>query len=425
MALTLSIPLFPAAGAPSSSFRSSSGAPFLTTVHAVKAAKSLEADIAPALAHQPPALEAIATRRLRAGIPATPPPNSREGAAEAASPTRLVVEEGQNPWQIATRYGISVDALLFANGLRPNQVLQVGQQLVIPSFSKVPDRATRSTPTPSPTPPLSASWHVVGEGESLWMIAQHYGVSVESLATANDLTEESVIHPGKKLAIPARLVPGQTAQTSATKKSAAAPKKPSSPVASKNIVVRSGQTLSSIARANGVSISEIITANNLSSADRIRVGQRLTIPGDVVTPRLRQGTIATSEPAPPSHRVGSVLSWPARGMITSGFGWRRSHYHGGVDISANWGSPIAAAMAGRVTYAGWYGGYGLAVVLDHGDGLQTIYGHASKILVHVGDEVDSGEAIARVGCTGVCTGPHIHFEVRIDGHPVNPLEYLP
>jgi murein DD-endopeptidase MepM/ murein hydrolase activator NlpD len=82
-------------------------------------------------------------------------------------------------------------------------------------------------------------------------------------------------------------------------------------------------------------------------------------------------------------------------------------------------------MAGRVTHAGWYGGYGLAVVLDQGDGLQTIYGHTSKILVHVGDEVDSGKAIALVGCTGVCTGPHIHFEVRIDGLPVNPLQYLP
>ncbi len=424
MALTLSIPLFPAAGAPSSSFRSSSGAPFLTTVHAVKAAKTLEADIAPALAHQPPALEAIETRRLWAGIPVPPLPNTRGGDAEAAPPTRLIVEEGQNPWQIATRYGISVDALLFANGLRPNQILQVGQQLVIPSFSKVPDRTTRSTPTPSPTPPSSASWHMVGEGESLWTIAQNYGVSLESLATANDLTEESIIHPGEKLAIPARSLPGQTAQTSVIKKSAAAPKKPSSPVASKSIVVRSGQTLFSIARANRVSISAIVAANNLPSADRIRVGQWLTIPGDAVTPR-RRGTIATPESAPLTPRVANVLLWPARGMITSGFGWRRTHYHGGVDISANWGSPIAAAIAGRVTHVGWYGGYGLAVVLDHGDGLQTIYGHASKILVQVGDEVDSGEVIALVGCTGVCTGPHIHFEVRIDGHPVNPLEYLP
>ncbi len=84
-----------------------------------------------------------------------------------------------------------------------------------------------------------------------------------------------------------------------------------------------------------------------------------------------------------------------------------------------------AAMAGTVIFAGWYYGYGLAVIIDHGGGLTTVYGHASSIMVHPGDQVEAGQMVARVGCTGTCSGPHLHFEVRVDGQPSNPLLYLP
>jgi murein DD-endopeptidase MepM/ murein hydrolase activator NlpD len=118
--------------------------------------------------------------------------------------------------------------------------------------------------------------------------------------------------------------------------------------------------------------------------------------------------------------------WPARGAITSGFGLRRHpvfgimHIHTGVDIAAVWGSPVLAAADGRVIYAGWFGGYGKIVVIDHGQGVSTLYGHLSQSLVPSGDEVHRGQVIARVGNTGYSTGPHIHFEVRINGTPVDP-----
>jgi len=118
--------------------------------------------------------------------------------------------------------------------------------------------------------------------------------------------------------------------------------------------------------------------------------------------------------------------WPSRGAITSGFGLRRHpvwgimHVHTGLDIAAVWGSPVLAASDGRVIYAGWFGGYGKIVVIDHGQGISTLYGHLSQSLVPSGEEVHRGQVIARVGNTGFSTGPHIHFEIRINGTPVDP-----
>ncbi|MDR7597389.1 MAG: M23 family metallopeptidase, partial [Armatimonadota bacterium] len=127
----------------------------------------------------------------------------------------------------------------------------------------------------------------------------------------------------------------------------------------------------------------------------------------------------------PRTRATVAYLWPARGVVTSRFGTRWRRHHTGVDIAAPRGTPIHAARDGRVVRAGWYGGYGLVVVLDHGDGMETWYGHASAVLVRVGQQVDRGQVIGRVGCTGACTGPHVHFEVRVRGQPVNPLRYLP
>jgi murein DD-endopeptidase MepM/ murein hydrolase activator NlpD len=118
------------------------------------------------------------------------------------------------------------------------------------------------------------------------------------------------------------------------------------------------------------------------------------------------------------------LIWAVNAPITSPFGWRWGRMHEGIDLGAAYGSPIAAAAAGTVIYAGWLGGYGNLVVIDHGGGLATAYGHQSRIAVGVGQQVSQGETIGYVGSTGHSTGPHLHFEVRVDGQPVDPLGYL-
>jgi len=118
------------------------------------------------------------------------------------------------------------------------------------------------------------------------------------------------------------------------------------------------------------------------------------------------------------------LSWPVSGPITSPFGWRWGRMHQGIDIGVPMGTPITAAAAGTVIYCGWESGYGNLTVIDHGGNLATAYGHQSSIAVTCGQQVAQGQVIGYVGCTGHCTGPHLHFEVRVDGNPVDPLGYL-
>lgn len=123
------------------------------------------------------------------------------------------------------------------------------------------------------------------------------------------------------------------------------------------------------------------------------------------------------------------LIWPVQGPITSPFGPRclsngDCSFHPGIDIGVPTGTPIHAAASGTVIVAGWLGGYGNLVAIDHGNGLSTLYGHQSQIAVSAGQSVSQGEVIGYSGCTGYCFGPHLHFEVRVNGTPVDPMRYL-
>jgi murein DD-endopeptidase MepM/ murein hydrolase activator NlpD len=130
-------------------------------------------------------------------------------------------------------------------------------------------------------------------------------------------------------------------------------------------------------------------------------------------------------------RASGVLIWPFAGEITSPFGWRihpvfgTQKFHTGIDIGADYGDPIKAADSGVVIHADWLGGYGKAVIIDHGNGLQTLYAHNSELVVSNGQAVRKGQLISRAGSTGYSTGPHLHFEVRRNGSPTDPMGYLP
>jgi murein DD-endopeptidase MepM/ murein hydrolase activator NlpD len=144
-----------------------------------------------------------------------------------------------------------------------------------------------------------------------------------------------------------------------------------------------------------------------------------------VSDQLAAQIRAAEAQAPSSpQRSSSGLIWPVSGPVTSPFGMRWGRMHEGIDIGAASGTPIHAAAAGRVIIAGWVSGYGNLTVIDHGGGLATAYGHQSGFAVGAGTEVAQGDVIGYVGCTGHCFGPHLHFEVRINGTPVDPLGYL-
>jgi murein DD-endopeptidase MepM/ murein hydrolase activator NlpD len=142
--------------------------------------------------------------------------------------------------------------------------------------------------------------------------------------------------------------------------------------------------------------------------------------------QIRSAQSSRSSYSAPSDVTPSAAGfiWPVNGPVTSPYGMRWGRMHEGIDIGVGEGTPIHAAASGRVVYAGWMSGYGNLVAVDHGRGISTAYGHQSRIAVSNGQDVSQGETIGYVGCTGHCFGPHLHFEVRINGVPVDPLGYL-
>ena len=132
---------------------------------------------------------------------------------------------------------------------------------------------------------------------------------------------------------------------------------------------------------------------------------------------------SSTEPAPAA--TGSGFQWPVSGPITSPFGMRWGTLHPGIDIGVGSGTPVHAAASGTVIWCGWMSGYGNLVMIDHHNGLVTLYGHNTSVAVSCNQQVSQGQVVSYSGCTGFCTGPHVHFEVRLHGGAVDPLGYLP
>jgi murein DD-endopeptidase MepM/ murein hydrolase activator NlpD len=169
---------------------------------------------------------------------------------------------------------------------------------------------------------------------------------------------------------------------------------------------------------------KVVALSSLTASERGEAGEidALQAASERIAAAIRA---AQSKDGGPTQAPSSAgLIWPVQGPITSPFGWRWGRMHQGIDIGVPYGTPIEAAAGGTVIYCGWEEGYGNFVVLDHGGNLATAYGHQSRIAVTCGQRVDQGQVIGYVGCTGHCTGPHLHFEVRVDGNPVDPMGYL-
>ncbi len=236
--------------------------------------------------------------------------------------------------------------------------------------------------------------YTVESGDTLSSIAQRFNTSSDSIAYINGISSPNRLSVGKELSVM------QNASGVVVK-------------------VVSGDNVVDIAQRYGITALDIVKANDLYNASDISVGQVLILPGAKVT----RSTQALSR--------SSNFAWPIKGIITSAFGMRihpvsgESSSHDGLDISGNAGSNVYAAGSGVITFLDWSGDYGRLIVIDHGGGTETKYAHLSGFEAALGDRVYAGDLIGYVGSSGNTTGPHLHFEVRRNGTPVNPRNYLP
>lgn len=238
---------------------------------------------------------------------------------------------------------------------------------------------------------LAVSTYVVRPGDALSSIADRHRISLDTLISMNGITDARRIIAGTRLRVP-------------------------------NIsgivhVVARGESVGSLAVRYGVGSTEILDANDLGSAV-IRIGQSLFIPG------------ARMSATELKKALGELVAWPVRGKISSPFGYRPNpftgirRFHNAIDIVAPEGTPVKAAMDGRVADTGYNAIYGNYVILTHPDSYQTLYAHLSRVSVKRGTTVRQGSALGAVGTTGYSTGPHLHFSVFRRGSAVDPLKLL-
>jgi murein DD-endopeptidase MepM/ murein hydrolase activator NlpD len=194
--------------------------------------------------------------------------------------------------------------------------------------------------------------------------------------------------------------------------------------------VRPGENLYRIGKAYGISHRELARVNNLANPERVKVGQRIFVPGgkrvlpvNVITP---QRAVADAPEPHEFPRGEGVFIWPlASGTLTSTFGPRGESFHDGIDIGAAPGTAVHAARNGTVIYSDTLRGYGNVVIVEHEGGYATVYAHNQENVVHAGDHVRQGDTVARLGNTGRTSGPNLHFEVRKDNIARNPIYFLP
>ena len=202
-------------------------------------------------------------------------------------------------------------------------------------------------------------------------------------------------------------------------------------------VVAPGETLFRVAKAYGVSPEALAAKNGIEDPRTLAVGQDLIIPepeiGGPSAPEqppmplkenLRPASLVRGKGASSNASLRGDLEWPLRGVLYTRFGRKGRDVHDGIDLAAPVGTPIKAARSGTVIYAGEQRGYGLIAIIEHSNGLTTLYAHNRELRVKTGQRVSDGQVIATVGESGRTTGPHLHFEVRKEGVPVDPLDHL-
>ena len=267
----------------------------------------------------------------------------------------------------------------------------------------IPEKNTALTTLPENRQRTEYLAYKVEQGDSLYSIGNKFKVSTDALKFVNNLYDGSILRIGQEIAIP--------------------------PISGLIHKVEAGDTVASIARKYSVPSQAIADFNYLLEPNRLALGMELVIPDA----KIPLPVIANLPVIPSAIAAGAVdrdakkgwCMWPTgASVITQNFSW----YHNGLDIGWSWNAatpPIYACAGGVVTRAGWDPfGLGLHIIVDHGNGYQTVYGHMSRLDVSYGDRVKKGEVMGLMGSTGRSTGPHVHFMIKYKGSPQDPLKYI-
>ncbi|MDA4846661.1 peptidoglycan DD-metalloendopeptidase family protein [Hoeflea poritis] len=353
--------------------------------------------------------------------------NDVAGGWTTTGGTRVAIAPGETIYNLSRRYGVPAREIMKANKIADPSRVAAGQVVIIPTYVY-----SRTTPVSAPDndPKTRAARASTGyQGE-----AQPDKVPLPKRA------------PDRQVAVlPKAPTPKPTTPEAAENKTIAASS--STAGTSATYTVQPGDSLSGIATRNGITVNALKAANGLSTAT-IRVGQTLIVPRansrvdgvQTASVPANKGTAATvksyAEETPaqaaavatPTPKTTGIdkLRWPARGQIMSGFGAvDGGARNDGIDISLPKGTPVKAAENGVVIYAGTgLKEFGKTVLVRHGNGLVSVYGHASELIVERGDQVSRGQVVALSGMSGQATRPKLHFEIRKDAKPVDPLTYL-
>ncbi len=284
-----------------------------------------------------------------------------------------VVKSGDTVASIARRYGVNVGTIQWANNLNRTSSIKPGDALRIPAASGV--------------------LYTVKRGDTIQRLAQLYGVDAARISASNHLSARATLSVGKEILIPDATPQLATTQTPTARLTATTPSV-ISPKVSAKVAVKPDIPLSRI-RNKAVDVYQELADEKSDTREK---------------------------PSDASNSTRSRLLWPTHLRVINQY-W--GYQHTGIDIDGDYTDPIYASDDGVVEQAGWNnGGYGLMILIDHGNGFRTRYAHASKMFVKAGDKVKRGQTIAMVGTTGRSTGTHLHYEVYVNGRRANPLTYI-